>query len=59
MDFTANWGWPQWAVVVLTALSLLIVSSMHGKPREPWNAFTSLVGSGITLFILIAGGFFR
>ena len=58
MDFTAGWGWPQWALLRLMALTLLGHGVNHGKPREPHNGFLGSFDFALTLFILIAGGFF-
>jgi hypothetical protein len=69
MDFTATWGWPQWAILVMMVLSLMIFASKHGDERletsgerkgkpERYNAFVAIIRFGIIMFILIAGGFF-
>ena len=58
MDFTANWGWPQWTIVLLTVLNLAVFSFSHGEPRKPYNAFVGFLDAAVMLFILIAGGFF-
>lgn len=59
MDVTTNWGWPQWTLLGLMLLSLIINCTSHGKPREPYNGFVSLIGFGLSMFILICGGFFK
>ena len=58
MDFTANWGWPQWTWLILMLLSLIMSAGEHSKPRENHNAFLAFIRFGLMLFILIAGGFF-
>ncbi len=51
--------WPQIAVIVLYALSLGITLSKDGQPQPPYNFWTSLLGIGIQVGLLIAGGFFK
>ena len=69
MDFTANWGWPQWAFVIWFLLRLALFAAQHGNERligtgplkgqpERYNFFVCLVSSGILIFALTAGGFF-
>ncbi|MCP4619957.1 MAG: hypothetical protein GY844_26405 [Bradyrhizobium sp.] len=70
MDFTAHWGWPQWAMAALIFLQFIYQSALHGKPMvetagenkgEPrkYSGFSALSRATLWLFILIAGGFFR
>jgi predicted exporter len=58
MDFTAAWHWPQWTLLVLLVLALLGHAVKHGQPRDNHNAFLAFIDFGLTMFILIAGGFF-
>jgi hypothetical protein len=58
MDFTTNWGWPQWAYAILMLLSLIVGTAMHGKPRPAYDGFGTLISFGIAAAILTAGGFF-
>jgi hypothetical protein len=58
MDFTATWGWPQWAILIMMMLYLIIGTAMHGKPRPAYDGFAVCIGFAISLFILIATGFF-
>ena len=58
VDLTANWHWPQWTLLILLVLSLIINTGNHGKPREPYNGFTSLISFGMWMFFLVCGGFF-
>ena len=57
-DFTSNWDWPQWVWVVLMFLSLLLAAGEHGKPHGPYNFPMSFLSVCVSVFILIAGGFF-
>jgi hypothetical protein len=70
MSFTAQWGWPQWMLIVWMFLSFMVEAVQHGTPRlqtagvhkgEPFdhNGFVALGKMGFIIFILIAGGFFR
>jgi len=52
-------GAPQIILIVLLGISLLINAYQHGKPRTgTHNLFVSILSAGITLWILIAAGFF-
>lgn len=69
MDFTANWGWPQWFFAIWMLLSMLVSAMQHGDERlvgagprkgqpERYNFHVSTVKLAMFLFVLIAGGFF-
>ena len=49
---------PQIIYITLAAISLLIASHDHGKPRTPTNFWVSLIGLGVVFTLLIIGGFF-
>ena len=50
---------PQIVLIVLYSLSLGISMSKHGKPREPYNFWTSFLAVIIEVAILWWGGFWR
>lgn len=54
------WGWPQWTVMVLLALTFASGAALHGKKREneSFNGFVSLFRFALWMFLLIFGGFF-
>jgi hypothetical protein len=56
---TSSWGWPQWACIVLILLSFASSAGLHGKHRHPHNAGWAFIDLSISLFVLIAGGFFK
>lgn len=56
MNF-AEWGWPQWTLALLMALSLWANVNDHGKPRGPSNANIALIALCIEFGLLYAGGF--
>ena len=69
MDFTANWGWPQWTIVALILLRFALNSAKHGQPKvetvgprkgepELHNGFAALTAAVIWTAVLICGGFF-
>lgn len=64
MDFTANWGWPQWVLLILMFLSLVYHCARHGEERkdkgepEKFSGFVAMTRFALMMFILIAGGFF-
>lgn len=51
-------GAPQWIVVGLFVLNLMISAWQHGKPERPSNVLLSVVGVGIMILLLVWGGFF-
>ena len=60
MDITANWGWPQWAVFLLMAVSLFADATLHGKPRTGnYNGIGAIIAAALNVFVLYCGGFFR
>lgn len=52
-------GIPQAIYVVITILGLTIAAVRHGKPRSPENVWTMLIGTAISMGLLIWGGFFK
>lgn len=60
MDITANWHWPQWALLVSMLFTLIVHAVKHGQPKdENHNGFVGLIEFGLLLFILTCGGFFK
>ena len=60
MDFTANWHWPQWTWVTFVVIQLFASAILHDKDRTgEYNAFVNSVSIGVSVFILICGGFFK
>ena len=62
----STWSWPQWVIVVLLLLGLLIAVGYHGKPKigsdgKPleYNGAIALIRAVIWVTCLTAGGFFR
>jgi heme/copper-type cytochrome/quinol oxidase subunit 4 len=52
-------GTPQIILLTLLGIQLLLVSFLHGKPREGrHNLFMGLIDTAILIWILTAGGFF-
>lgn len=51
--------WPQWLLLILFFIGVVMAAYEHGKPRKPENLFVHLIATAITLIILIFGGFFR
>lgn len=51
-------GWPQVTYIVLTALGFGLTLAKHGQPRDPYNFWHAIFGSGLMFGILYAGGFF-
>lgn len=50
---------PQIIFMSLVFISLLIVANKHGKEQRPYNFWTTLVSTLITLTLLYLGGFFN
>lgn len=70
MDFVANWGWPQWIVLIMLFLALVIQCGNNGKDRVFWsgpdkgkperyNATLGFLRFILWTFLLVAGGFSR
>jgi hypothetical protein len=58
MTFTVHI--PQLIFVALVVLSLVIVATMHGKPKTgKHNIFVDLLSAGISFALLYWGGFFK
>ena len=50
---------PQIILVIMYAISIIIIATQHGKPKEGnYNVIASLVSTGIMFGLLIWGGFF-
>jgi hypothetical protein len=69
MDFTQHWHWPQWVLLVMILLQVIIQTKRHGQPKleevgprkgevELYNGFNAIVRAAILIAILICGGFF-
>jgi hypothetical protein len=51
-------GWPQIAVVILLTAGATIGVVKHGEPDTPHDGWASVIGVGIFVGLLYAGGFF-
>lgn len=53
-----NWEWPQYYVAIVAAITVLLWTTVHGKPMTgKFNATLKLVGVSWLLFVLYMGGF--
>lgn len=53
-----TWHWPQWALAILWALSLMVSASMHGKPRDgKYSFWVGASGIAVGVAILYFGNF--
>ena len=53
-----NWEWPQYYVAIVAAITVLLWTTVHGKPMTgKFNATVKLVGVSWLLFVLYMGGF--
>lgn len=57
IDLSA-WDWPQWTMVAILALNVLLAAAHHGRPRDPVSVTHAIIGCGITTTLLAFGGFF-
>lgn len=55
---TINIGIPQIIWLVMTIFGLIYEIINHGKPREPYNAYTYAISAVISFLLLYWGGFF-
>jgi hypothetical protein len=49
--------WPQIVMIVVYTLGVAVSLQNHGKPRDPYNMWYTIIGTAIGVFILWAGGF--
>ena len=51
---------PQVLLIIIYAISILLIATKQGKPKEGnYNIIEALVATGITFGLLIWGGFFN
>lgn len=51
-------GMPQIIMIALIISSIIISIVNHGKKREPYNAYSVLIGAVFEVALLYWGGFF-
>lgn len=56
--FDFRLGVPQIIMIVLIISSIVISIVNHGKEREPYNAYSVLIGAVFEVALLYWGGFF-
>ena len=56
--FEFRLGVPQIIMIALIISSIIISIVNHGKKREPYNAYTVLIGAVFEVALLYWGGFF-
>lgn len=49
---------PQIIYIILLAIGVLNSTARHGQPQPNYNMWVSLFGTGLTVGLLIWGGFF-
>ncbi len=54
-----SFGWPQWVLICLIVLEMLIYTVRHGQPRSEFNAVSRFIDSVFLLVLLAFGGFFK
>ena len=52
-------GMPQIIMIALIISSIIISIVNHGKKREPYNAYSVLIGAVFEVALLYWGGFFN
>ena len=58
MFVTANWGWPQWAFIIIALIGLGAALANSGKYVETSSVGTMIISTILEIVIFIAGGFF-
>lgn len=59
MDYH-NWAWPQWTVLGMWVIGLLIHAANEGEPLKGKYSFgIKFIGIWVTAFVLWSGGFFQ
>jgi hypothetical protein len=56
--FKFQLGIPQIIMIALIISSIVISIVNHGKKREPYNAYSVLIGAVLEVALLYWGGFF-
>ena len=56
--FKFQLGIPQIIMIALIISSIVISIVNHGKKREPYNAYSVLIGAALEVALLYWGGFF-
>lgn len=56
--FEFQLGVPQIIMIALMISSIVISIVNHGKDREPYNAYSALIGAVFEVALLYWGGFF-
>lgn len=56
--FEFQLGIPQIIMIALIISSIVISIVNHGKKREPYNAYSVLIGAALEVALLYWGGFF-
>lgn len=51
-------GLPQYIFIAITLISLGMAIAEHDEPRKNTNAWASIIGTAITMWLLGWGGFF-
>jgi len=51
-------AWPQITWIALAAIGIGVNMALHGKPRGNYSVWSSLIGVGLSVWLLVAGGFF-
>jgi hypothetical protein len=51
-------GWPQITIIALAAAGVAINAAKHGESKGKYNFWAAIVGVGVEMPILWAGGFF-
>lgn len=55
-----NWLWPQWTLIILWAMALLMEAALHDKPKTgKHNIGTGILRVAFAAWIFISGGFFK
>jgi len=57
--FEFRLGVPQIIMIALIISSIIISIVNHGKKREPYNAYSVLIGAVFEVTLLYWGGFFN
>lgn len=56
----ANWLWPQWTVIIMWGVVLLVEASLHGKLKSgEHHIINGIIRVGLAAWIFTSGGFFK
>lgn len=55
-----HWNWPQYTMIIIWGLHLLMGAALHDKPKTgKYSIISAIIGTALSVWILSSGGFFK